>query len=139
MVSQEELLQTILNNGGVVSTTELRKIYNIKKGNGLGHISQRLNQLMKKGIIAKVKGLNGEVIYFLIDISCFEGRTCKKYSLSKEDLMDIERMIKDGYSLKDIAKIKGISYRWVKELYRRYRHCGHIFLKRDGRPLRGTT
>jgi len=136
MVSQEEIINKFVENDGVLTTRDIRDIYNIPPGRGLGHISQRLRQLMKKKIISKVNGLNGEVIYFLIDLSYFDKKKRKKkYTLSNKDLMDIERMIENGYSLKDIANIKEISYRWVKELYRRYRIYGHIFLKRDGRPL----
>ncbi|MBW9222443.1 hypothetical protein KKP97_05290 [Methanothermococcus sp. SCGC AD-155-C09] len=84
MASQEEILSQIINNGGAISTTELRKIYGIKKGNGLGHLSQRLRQLMKKKIISKVRGLNREVIYFLIDISTlYTDEDRRKYSPSK--------------------------------------------------------
>ena len=141
MVSQEELLNLIINNGGAVSTREIREVYKIEAGNGLGSVGNRLSALMKKKIISKVRGLNGEVIYFLIDLSYFgyfEKQNNKNRKLSEKDLRDIERMIREGRSLKDIAKIKGISYRWCKELYRRYRLHGTIFLKRAGRPLRGS-
>ncbi|XRO77472.1 hypothetical protein ACO3VM_02790 [Methanocaldococcus sp. 10A] len=140
MPSQEEILNLIINNGGAVSTREIREIYNIDSGNGLGSIAHRLRQLMKKKIISKVNGLKGEVIYFLIDLSVLEKkRRRKKYSLTNEDLKDIEKMFQEGYYLKDVARIKGISYRWVKELHRRYRIYGRVFLKKDGRPLGGTT
>ena len=133
MVSQEELLQTILNNGGVVSTTELRNIYNIKKGNGLGHISQRLNQLMKKGIIAKVKGLNGEVIYFLIDLMYMNKEESKKY---KYRLEDIEGEFKKGVRIKEVANKYGMSYMWAWRLHKRFLKEGRLYYKRDGRPYR---
>jgi Mor family transcriptional regulator len=133
MVSQEELLQTILNNGGVVSTTELRNIYNIKKGNGLGHISQRLNQLMKKGIIAKVKGLNGEVIYFLIDLMYMNKEESKKY---KYRLEDIEGEFKKGVRIKEVANKYGMSYMWAWRLHKRFLKEGRLYYKRDGRPYK---
>ncbi|ACX72440.1 hypothetical protein Metvu_0581 [Methanocaldococcus vulcanius M7] len=142
MVSQEELLNLIINNGGAVSTREIREVYNIDAGNGLGHISQRLRQLMKKKIISKVKGLNGEVIYFLIDLRYLEKenkRNKRKYSLSNKELKLIEKMFEEGMTLKDIAEKVGISYRWCKELYRRYRIYGQVLLKKDGRPLKGRT
>jgi len=130
----------IINNGGAVSTREIREVYKIEAGNGLGSVGNRLSALMRKKIISKVRGLNGEVIYFLIDLSYFEyfenlkNRKNRK-KLSEEDLRDIERMIREGYSLGEIAKKKGISWRWCAELYRRYREHGKIFLKRPGRPL----
>lgn len=140
MVSQEELLNLIINNGGAISTREIREVYKIDSGNGLGHISQRLRQLMKKKIISKVKGLNGEVIYFLIDLSYFgyfEKNNENRRKLSENDLRDIERMIGEGYSLGEIARKKGISWRWCAELYRRYKEHGRIFLKKPGPKLVG--
>jgi len=66
-------LSQIINNGGAISTRELRVICNIKKGHGLGSLSQRLRQLMKKKLISKVRGIHGEVIYFIIDLKLLEG------------------------------------------------------------------
>jgi predicted ATP-grasp superfamily ATP-dependent carboligase len=141
MVSQEELIKTFVEHDGVLSTRDIREIYNIPSGTGLGSIGNRLRSLIQKKVISKVAGLNGEVIYFIIDFSVFNAdkKHRKKYSLSEKDLKKIEKMIKDGYTLKEIAADVGISYRWCKELYRRYRTHGFIFLKKDGRPLRGTT
>ncbi len=134
MVSQEELLQTILNNGGAISSTELRKIYDIKKGNGFGHISQRLRQLMKKKILAKVNGVGGEVIYFLIDLSYFNAKNeNKKY---KYTLEDIEREFREGVSIKEVANKYGMSYMWAWRLHKRFLKEGRLYYKRDGRPYK---
>jgi len=61
------LVETILNNGGAISTTELRVIFNLPTGGGLGHLPQRLRALINKRTLAKSKGVRGGVIYFVID------------------------------------------------------------------------
>ncbi|AEH06297.1 hypothetical protein [Methanothermococcus okinawensis] len=133
MVSQDEILKLIRSNGGAISTRELKKHYNISKGNGLGNISQRLRQLMKKKLLAKVKGLNGEVIYFLIDLEYLNKEEIKKY---KYKLEDIEREFKKGTSIKEVANKYGMSYKWAWQLHKRFLKEGILYYKRDGRPYK---
>jgi predicted DNA-binding transcriptional regulator len=133
MVSQEEILELIISRGGAISTRELKNHYGIPKGNGFGHISQRLRQLMKKGIIAKVKGLNGEVIYFLIDLMYMNKEESKKY---KYRLEDIEGEFKKGVRIKEVANKYGMSYMWAWRLHKRFLKEGRLYYKRDGRPYK---
>ena len=114
-------------------TVKIRPLMDGNKGNGFGHISQRLRQLMKKGIIAKVKGLDGEVIYFLIDLMYMNKEESKKY---KYRLEDIEGEFKKGVRIKEVANKYGMSYMWAWRLHKRFLKEGRLYYKRDGRPYK---
>jgi len=133
MPTQEEILNLIINNGGAISTREIREIYNINSG--LGHISQRLRQLMKKKIISKVRGLNGEVIYFLIDLSFMQKpkNRRKKYGFN---LKEIEEDFRNGLSITEVANKYGMSYMWAWRLHKRFLKEGVLQYKKDGRPYK---
>ncbi|MBP2143933.1 hypothetical protein J2127_001102 [Methanococcus voltae] len=91
MATQEEILQLIIDNGGVISTAELNKLASYKSN------SQRLQQLIKKKIISKVKGPNKSMIYFIIDLKYItnESKESELIVLNlNEDLSNYEKLLK---------------------------------------------
>ena len=138
MVSQEELLNLMIRNGGAISTRDIRKEYGLdSRYVGLGNIAQRLRQLMIKKIIAKVKGNGKEVIYFIIDLSYFNKDKDKSQKYKHKDkLKDIEGEFIAGASIKEVANKYGMSYMWAWRLHKRFLKEGRLYYKRDGRPYR---
>ncbi|MCS3922004.1 hypothetical protein M2325_000689 [Methanococcus voltae PS] len=91
MATQEEILQLIIDNGGVISTAELNKLEGYKSNN------QRLQQLIKKKIISKVKGPNKSMIYFLIDLEYINKETKEANFIVlnlNEDLSNYKKLLK---------------------------------------------
>ncbi|MBP2202157.1 hypothetical protein J3E07_001598 [Methanococcus voltae] len=97
MVSQEELVKTIINNGGAISSTELKKIYNTKE---YGNIGQKITQLKKKKIIEKIDGPSHSMIYFITDLNYVnnlnnESKESDIIILNlNEDLSNYEKLLK---------------------------------------------
>ncbi|MBP2173117.1 hypothetical protein [Methanococcus voltae] len=104
MVTQSEILDKIVENGGVISSKELKKAYNLNEGSS--HLSSRLKQLRKKEIIEKIEGPNRLVLYFLKDLSylnIIKDEKTKKYvefSLTTEEYAEYKNLM-ELYNIKN--------------------------------------